>query len=105
MNMFGELMRWSPAEELSNWHRDIDNLFGRFFQRPDSGNSTFSNWTPRVETYRKDKDNDYVARVDLPGVDPKDVHVEAEGNLLSITGERKAEEKRTGISGNFLRKI
>ena len=34
--MFGELMRWSPAEELSNWHRDIDDLFGRFFERPDS---------------------------------------------------------------------
>ena len=100
--MFGKLMRWSPGEELSNWHRDIDDLFGRFFQHPvgrffqhpDSENS-FSNWTPRVETYRKD--SDYVVRVDLPGVDPKDVHVEAEGNLLSITGERKARGKRTGI--------
>ena len=56
----------------------------------DSDNS-FSNGAPRVETYRKD--SDYVVRVDLPGVDPKDVHVEAEGNLLSITGERKGEEK------------
>jgi HSP20 family protein len=104
--MFGELMRWSPAEELSNWHRDIDDLFGRF-QRPDSENSTFSNWTPRVETYRND--NDYVVRVDLPGVDPKDVHVEAEGNLLSITGERKAEEKgpeyRETFYGKFERRF
>ena len=33
--MFGELMRWSPAEELSHWHRDIDDLFGRFFQHPE----------------------------------------------------------------------
>jgi hypothetical protein len=53
--MFGELMRWNPAEELSNWHRDIDDLFGRFFQRPDAENS-LNNWTPRVETYRKDSD-------------------------------------------------
>jgi HSP20 family molecular chaperone IbpA len=51
--MFGKLMRWSPGEG----HRDIDDLFGRLFQRSDSENS-FSNWTPRVETYRKD--NDYV---------------------------------------------
>jgi len=35
----------------------------------------------------------------------QDVHVEAEGNLLSITGEKKGRGKRTGISGNFLRKI
>ena len=100
--MFGELMRWSPAEELSNWHRDIDDLFGRF-QRPDSENSTFSNWTPRVETYRKD--NDYVVRVDLPGVDPNDVHVEAEGNLLSITGERKSEEKGSEYRETFYGKF
>jgi HSP20 family protein len=96
--MFGELMRWSPAEELSNWHRDIDDLFGRFFQRPDSENS-FSNWMPRVETYRRD--SDYVVRVDLPGVDPKDVHVEAEGNLLSISGERKSEEKGSEYRETF----
>jgi len=32
--MFGELMKWNPIEELSNWHRDIDDLFGRFFERP-----------------------------------------------------------------------
>ena len=25
--MFGELMRWNPGEELSNWHRDIDDLW------------------------------------------------------------------------------
>jgi HSP20 family protein len=96
--MFGELMRWSPAEELSNWHRDIDDLFGRFFQRPDSEHS-FSNWTPRVETYRRD--SNYVVRVDLPGVDPKDVHVEAEGNLLSISGERKSEEKGSEYRETF----
>jgi len=101
--MFGELMRWSPAEELSNWHRDIDDLFGRFFQHPDSENSTFSNWTPRVETSRKD--SEYVLRVDLPGVDPKDVHVEAEGNVLSITGERKSEEKGSEYRETFYGKF
>ena len=37
-------------------------------------------WVPRVETYRKD--NEYVVRAGLPGVDPKDVQVQAEGNLL-----------------------
>ena len=37
--MFGELMRWNPGEELSNWHRDIDDL-GRFFQHPSVGSSS-----------------------------------------------------------------
>ena len=103
--MFGELMRWNPTEELSTWHRDIDELFGRFFDRPESSERT--SWVPRVETYRKD--NEYIVRADLPGVDPKDVNVQAEGNLLTITGERKTEEKgptyRETFYGKFERQL
>ena len=102
--MFGELMRWNPAEELSNWHRDIDDLFGRFFGRPENSPTS---WVPRVETYRKD--NEYVIRVDLPGVSPNDVHVQAEGNLLTITGERKSDEQgreyRETFYGKFERQL
>jgi HSP20 family protein len=86
--MFGELMRRNPSDEMSSWHRDIDDLFGRFFGRPET---SLGGWVPRIETYRKD--NEYVVRLDLPGVDPKDVQVQAEGNVLSISGERKTEEK------------
>ena len=86
--MFGELMKWNPSRELSSWHRDIDDLFGRFFDRPET---SLSGWVPRIETYRKD--NEYVVRLDLPGVDPKDVQVHAEGNVLTISGERRTEEK------------
>ena len=64
--MFGELTRWNPSQELSNWHRDIDDLFSRFFGRPET---SLGSWMPPVETYRKD--NDYVVRLDLPGVDPR----------------------------------
>ena len=102
--MIGDLIRWNPAEELSNWHRDIDELFGRFLQRPES---SFQSWVPRMETYRKD--NDYVLKVDLPGVNPQDVHVETEGNLLTISGERKGEERgseyRETFYGKFERQI
>jgi HSP20 family protein len=60
-----------------------------------------------METYRKN--NEYVVRLDLPGVDPKDVSVQAEGNLLSITGERKAEESgpeyRETFYGKFERSL
>jgi len=98
--MFGELTRWNPSEELSNWHRDIDDLFGRFFQRTEN---SVNNWVPRMEIYRKD--NDYVVRVDLPGVDPHDVHVQAEGGALTITGERKSEEKRSDYRETFYGKF
>ncbi len=93
--MFRELTRWNPSQELSSWHRDIDDLFGRFFGGPET---SLGSWMPRIETYRQD--NEYVVRLDLPGVDPKDVQVRAEGNILSISGERKTEQK-----GRTIRKL
>ena len=102
--MFNELMRWNPSEELSSWHRDIDDLFGRFFGRTES---PAGGWVPRLEACRKE--NDYVVRVDLPGVDPKDVSVQAEGNVLMISGERKSEETgaeyRETFYGKFERSV
>jgi HSP20 family protein len=102
--MLGELMRWNPADELSSWHRDIDDLFDRVFGRRET---PAGNWMPRMETYRKD--NEYVVRLDLPGVDPKNVHVQAEGNVLTITGERKSDDKgpdyRETFYGQFERTI
>jgi HSP20 family protein len=86
--MFGELMKWNPSQELSSWHRDIDDLFDRFFGR---SQTSLDGYVPRIETYRKD--NEYVVRLDLPGVDPKYVQVHAESNVLTICGERKTEEK------------
>lgn len=100
--MFGELMRYNPSEELSNWHRDIDDLFSRFFGHSEAP-SSLGNWVPRMETYRKD--NDYVLRFDLPGVNPNDVQVQAEGNVLSISGERKSEEKKEGYQETFYGKF
>ena len=98
--MFGELMRWNPSDELSSWHRDIDELFGRFFGRNEN---SVGSWVPRMETYRKD--NEYVMRLDLPGVNPKDVEVQAEGNQLTIKGERKTETKSADYQETYYGKF
>lgn len=103
--MFGELVRWNPFEELSSWHRD--DLFGRFFGRRELPELPLRTWMPPMEGYRKD--DKYIVRVDLPGVDPKDLDVHAEGDFLTIKGERKAEEKgpeyRETFYGSFERTV
>jgi HSP20 family protein len=47
---------------------------------------------PRVDF--AEKNGKYLLTAELPGVDPKDVDVEVQGNLLSIRGEKKAESER-----------
>ncbi len=99
--MLNELVRWNPFEdELSNWHRDIDDLFGRFLGRPEL---RLAGGVPPMETYRKD--GNYVMRFDLPGADPKDLNVHVEGDLLTIKAERKAEEKGSEYRETFYGKF
>ena len=43
--------------------------------------------------------------IDLPGVDPKDVSVQAEGNVLTISGERKSEDTSAEYRETFYSKF
>jgi len=47
------------------------------------------NFSPAVEAYVDKEGKKYVCRVTLPGVEPKDLQIHAQGNLLTIRGERK----------------
>lgn len=84
------LVPWNAFRELASWHRDIDELFNRFFGSllSEHESATWATrWLPAVESFRKD--GQYVIRLDLPGVDPKDVEISASGDSLIIRGERK----------------
>jgi HSP20 family protein len=48
-------------------------------------------WTPSCDVY--ETDNEIVVKADLPGVKKEDVKVGIEDGVLSISGERKFEEK------------
>jgi HSP20 family protein len=85
-----ELIRWNPFQELTSWQSDIDGLFNRFSLFPlreREVETGLTNWWPTTEAY--EKEGRYFVRLDLPGIDPKDVEVSAENNSLTIKGERK----------------
>ena len=96
-----EVTRWHPF--VFGGHRDLDAVLDRFLGRrePDAG------WTPPMDAYAKD--GHYVFRIDLPGVDPKDLDIKVEGRVLTIKGERKVEEKdhyyRETFHGRFERAV
>jgi HSP20 family protein len=57
-------------------------------QRLDRGQAF---WTPQVETTRRG--DRFVVRADLPGIDKDDVHVEVDNDVLTISGERRSEQR------------
>jgi HSP20 family protein len=65
---------------------------GRFADRwPDLGQSPTSTsaWAPNVDIF--ESDDALVVKAELPGIDPKDVELNVENNVLTISGERKLE--------------
>jgi HSP20 family protein len=49
------------------------------------------NWMPEVDL--TETEDEIVARVDLPGMDQKDIKVSMAGDMLVISGERKEEKE------------
>jgi HSP20 family protein len=83
-------------EELFGFRGEFDEMFNRVLSGKPWGDwaelPAFKkefNFTPAVEAYVDKEGKTYVCRVTLPGVEPKDVQVHAQGNLLTIHGERK----------------
>lgn len=82
------LVPWNHYQELTGWHRDIDDLFRRFFTRErEESDQLATGWVPAMEAFARE--GEYVVRADVPGIDPKDVEVSVLNDALTIKGERK----------------
>ena len=81
-------------EELFGFRREFDEMFNRILKGEPWGVELPAfkkgfKFVPAVEAYVDKEGKKYVCRVTLPGVEPKDVQIQAQGNLLTIRGERK----------------
>jgi HSP20 family protein len=93
------LVRWEPVRELTSMQNEMNRLFNTFFDTPTTGNGSgdaLRRWTPAMDLVETDEH--FVLKADLPGLSEADVNVEVEDNVLTLSGERKAEheDKREG---------
>jgi HSP20 family protein len=98
--------RWAPFTPAFQLRREIDDLFGRFLGQTagEGGTATpeWPTWTPAVEGC--EEGGQWVIKVALPGVDPKDVEVSLAENQLTIRGQRK-QASETGQGNYFAREL
>jgi HSP20 family protein len=83
---------------VSTLQDQINRLFNDAFTRSE-GESNLTSWAPAVDI--RETEHDLIVKGDLPGVDPKDLDIRVENNVLTIRGERKFENKAE--QDNYLR--
>ncbi len=91
--MADNLVRWGePFRDLVSLRDAMDRLFAESFVRP---GTTFPMMTgtegPAVDMYETGEE--VVVKASMPGVKPEDIDISVTGDILTIKGETKQEEK------------
>ncbi len=106
------LIRWEPTREIQSVQQEMNRLFGTFFDSPTGDSAvTARRWVPAMDLI--EEGGEYVLRADLPGLDEKDVEIELDERVLTVSGERSSriEEHQQGYhryeraSGSFSRSL
>ena len=69
--------------------REVDRFFDAFFGQQER---TGRRWVPPMDLV--EADDHFVLKADLPGLRDEDVKIEVQDGTLTISGERKAEERK-----------
>ncbi len=81
-------------EDLFDVRREFDKIFNRMLTGKPLRKDQFApltgfNFVPVIESYVDKEAKKYVCKIALPGIEPKEVQIHVQGNVLTITGERK----------------
>src|SRR2546426_5413382 len=87
-----DLWNWSPVEQLSTRREKINRLFESPFGDLTRRMELFNGWAPALDLY-EDKDN-LIVKAELPGMKKEDIDISFHDGTLTISGERKHEEKQ-----------
>jgi HSP20 family protein len=77
------LIRWEPDP--------VHRLFNTLFDTPTVASAPVRRFAPATDLI--ESDSHYILRADLPGLSEDDVNVELDGNVLTVSGERRSENE------------
>src|ERR1043166_5920975 len=79
-----------PFRGATTLQEQINRVFGDVVGRTGE-ESNLTPWAPSVDIY--ETENELVVKADVPDVNPQDLDIRVENNILTIRGERKFETK------------
>jgi HSP20 family protein len=85
------LTRFEPFRELSTLQDRLNRLFRESQREGQDESLTTSSFAPAVDVY--EDEHNFTLKIEVPGIDEKDIDVRLENNTLTVHGERKIEKE------------
>lgn len=86
------IVRWEPFRDLLSLQERMNRMFNEQYRGTSEDEWALGgSWAPAVDIY--EQGHDIVLKAELPGVDPKDVDIRLENNVLTLRGQRKFENE------------
>jgi HSP20 family protein len=89
------LTRWNRVDDVFNFQREVDRLFNQFWSdlptRPATPNGSSQSFHVNAS------EDGWRIDIPVPGIDPKDVHLDVAGNTLSIHAESGQGDKEPSV--------
>ena len=78
-------IRWDPFREMTQTQSQLSKLVDQVW------GGRQESWLPAIDVF--DTKDAVVLKAELPGMNPDEIHIEVEDNVLTVRGERRFEEK------------
>lgn len=85
------IARYEPWHVVDRLHRQIDQILSDGHRAPAAAADNKGAWIPAVDVH--EEQDKFVVRADLPGIDSKDINITTEHGVLTLSGERKSEQR------------
>ena len=83
--------RWDPFREFTTLQDRMNRLFQDSFSPSRDEALSTSSFAPAVDVY--EDEHKITLKIEVPGIDEKDIDIRVENNVLTVTGERKFEKE------------
>ena len=85
------LTRWDPIRELYSLQNRMNRLFEEQYGGGKEDSLAAGAFVPPVDVY--EDEHSVQLKLEVPGIDEKDLDVKVENNTLTVSGERKFEKE------------
>ena len=82
-----KLMRYTPSRQVSSLWNAFDRMFDDSYEMMDNHARS---WGLALDI--AENENAYIVKASVPGVSPEDIDITLEKNVLTVSGESRADE-------------